>query len=687
MTNCINKFLATFCVTVVLTAAQASAQNMVDVYFIAGQSNAGNLGEINSYDVQGYNGYNAADFNEQVEAGFTLYFGRIRDRSGFFSNGTPRVGGPVTDFVENFVESELDATNYSVDNIAIQLNAEFGNDIGIFSYGRNGRALANITDESWFPGTVSEPFNDELYGAFQIWSQDRLNEIEAGPDGVAGTADDQVATVRGIFWFQGENDSDDAGARAAYQTNFENLIARFRADFNNPELPIVASHIRELNSNDASINQSLDAVAANDDFVSTIDISDASIYTPVSPSDVHLNAEGFLVIANDFAEQMLALQSGAVIEPEPEPEPTPAGLAFVIDAPTDVLFGTPNGETPQGTASSQGAFGFRMNAADGPDLAGTRGRGQSFLFATGDGLTHDIGSLSVSLNGPADDAGFRPEGQIELTIFQWDSNDPDNFDSWDSGTGAEFTTGHTELFRQSFPILSTDSWTNSDLLQITFVPGQLQLTDGTAYGFFFRYTLDSLLDEAGDPLNEDVSIAFDTRQDNGIAGALLSTNPAGSFEMADNTQSGRDMNFFFTAGEPAADVLGDFDGNGVVDCADLDGYIGNIGSSVAGVTGGLANLDFDLDDTITEEDAEMVIQTLVATSNGFTGTFLGDLNCDGTVDVLGDAFALVGNLGSMVMSYANGDINFDGNVSVLGDAFTLIGNLGMSNEPTTIVLP
>ena len=98
-------------------------------------------------------------------------------------------------------------------------------------------------------------------------------------------------------------------------------------------------------------------------------------------------------------------------------------------------------------------------------------------------------------------------------------------------------------------------------------------------------------------------------------------------------------------------------------------------------------MDFDLDDTITEEDAEMVIQTLVATSNGFTGTFLGDLNCDGTVDVLGDAFALVGNLGSMVMSYANGDINFDGNVSVLGDAFTLIGNLGMSNEPTTIVLP
>ena len=90
----INKSIAGFCVAIALSTAQASAQNVVDVYFIAGQSNAGNLGEINSYDVQGYNGYNAADFNEQVEAGFTLYFGRIRDRSGFFSNGAPRVGNP-----------------------------------------------------------------------------------------------------------------------------------------------------------------------------------------------------------------------------------------------------------------------------------------------------------------------------------------------------------------------------------------------------------------------------------------------------------------------------------------------------------------------------------------------------------------------------------------------------------------
>ena len=61
------------------------------------------------------------------------------------------------------------------------------------------------------------------------------------------------------------------------------------------------------------------------------------------------------------------------------------------------------------------------------------------------------------------------------------------------------------------------------------------------------------------------------------------------------------------------------------------------------------------------------------------GTFLGDFNCDGEVDVLNDAFILVGSLGSSVMSYSDGDANLDGTVDVLDDAFVLVGNLGMSN--------
>ena len=136
-------------------------------------------------------------------------------------------------------------------------------------------------------------------------------------------------------------------------------------------------------------------------------------------------------------------------------------------------------------------------------------------------------------------------------------------------------------------------------------------------------------------------------------------------------------NFEIAVTTVATDLLGDFNLDDVVDCADLDGYIGNIGEAADGP---LVALDIDGNGTLDASDADTHITTLIETSNGAVGTFAGDLNCDGTVDVLGDAFALVASLGSAVTMYSQGDINFDGEVDVLGDAFELIANLGMSNE-------
>ena len=128
-------------------------------------------------------------------------------------------------------------------------------------------------------------------------------------------------------------------------------------------------------------------------------------------------------------------------------------------------------------------------------------------------------------------------------------------------------------------------------------------------------------------------------------------------------------------------VVGDSDGDMDVDCDDLDSYVGNLDTSVAGSTG-LANLDIDGDEMLTLEDANEAITTLVVTSNGITGTFPGDFDCNGTVDVLNDAFVLVGNLGGPDTMYSEGDANFDGFVDILGDAFILVGNLGESNTAT-----
>lgn len=66
-------------------------------------------------------------------------------------------------------------------------------------------------------------------------------------------------------------------------------------------------------------------------------------------------------------------------------------------------------------------------------------------------------------------------------------------------------------------------------------------------------------------------------------------------------------------------------------------------------------------------------------SSRFHVAMQGDVNLNGAVDVLNDAFAFVGNLGTEQSAlWSDGDFNGDGSVNVLGDAFGLVSNLGQS---------
>jgi hypothetical protein len=125
----------------------------------------------------------------------------------------------------------------------------------------------------------------------------------------------------------------------------------------------------------------------------------------------------------------------------------------------------------------------------------------------------------------------------------------------------------------------------------------------------------------------------------------------------------------------------DFNDDNNVDADDLDFYQGKIGQPAFVDT----KLDLDQDGMITLDDRNYLIKNFIPTPLG-TGTFPGDINLDGKVNVLGDAFILVGNLG-LAGGYADGDLNGDGIVNVLGDAFILVGNLNMSNDPNADQLP
>ena len=123
-------------------------------------------------------------------------------------------------------------------------------------------------------------------------------------------------------------------------------------------------------------------------------------------------------------------------------------------------------------------------------------------------------------------------------------------------------------------------------------------------------------------------------------------------------------------------IAGDFNNDGVVDGTDVDFYVGNLGQPATGAT---AQLDLDGDGQVTLADHDSHVTTLAETSNGITGALLGDVNLDGAVDVLTDAFALVANLGQNAISRSQGDLDANGFVDVLSDAFRLVGQLGQSN--------
>ena len=289
--------------------------------------------------------------------------------------------------------------------------------------------------------------------------------------------------------------------------------------------------------------------------------------------------------------------------------------------------------------SNDGTYGSEIFGADNP------------------GANQDQDSLRILQGAPGQErellVNITAADTLNFSTFHFDAGNnpnPSNGDTYSNVTVSFIDGAGVETIL-----------TDGDSRSLLSVPGDGSQSSATGNW------LDLDFDASGFSLAAGESGAFRLR--------FFDTNP---FNLAQPTLAAAVHldNIAITAVEPSATASGDFDGNGVVDCVDLDGYVGNIGTPATGMH---AALDIDMDETLTEDDANSTIMNLVVTSNGITGTFPGDFDCNGTVDVLGDAFALIANLGSTVTSYSAGDTNFDGTVDVLSDAFALIANLGNTN--------
>ena len=203
-------------------------------------------------------------------------------------------------------------------------------------------------------------------------------------------------------------------------------------------------------------------------------------------------------------------------------------------------------------------------------------------------------------------------------------------------------------------------------------PGTLVIAGATAISGYQDWSIlyrdDSFFNRffEGEPAIDQQRLA-----DNGVLSVFI--QEGNSSDSGVTTSDLHVLDFDVPSALPA--LAGDFDMDGDVDADDIDFYSGNLGLAAVG---DLAPLDLDGDQFVTLADHDLHITTLVQISNVQTGTLIGDVNLDGSVDVLGDGFVLIANLGSTSGGYANGDLNADLAVNVLGDGFRLISNLGLT---------
>lgn len=154
-------------------------------------------------------------------------------------------------------------------------------------------ACGGSSIDSWTPGgyhdqTKSHPYDDALARARR-----------AQQDGV----------LKAILWHQGESDSGPAKA-AQHEKKLTALIARFRSDLNEPDLPFIIGQLgqfpaRPWNEGRKTIDAAHQAVARQDPrvrFVTTEDLT--------SHDDLHFDTPSLRILAQRYAEAYLDILAG-----------------------------------------------------------------------------------------------------------------------------------------------------------------------------------------------------------------------------------------------------------------------------------------------------------------------------------------------------------------------------------------
>lgn len=252
----------------ILTFSQLYA---IDVYIVAGQSNGWNISKLR------------ADPKSDQPDQFKVYY-----------YGMKCVSEPSSSSFK--LLKNLDK-NYGGYGLANALREHAQDDIVFIQYCRCGAPI-HKTDArmSWYPGDDPQNgqiFNEGLYNLFTVYLEHAKEELK--------NKYNKNWNFKGLFWHQGESESNSAKTIEKYPQNLKNLITRFRMDLG-PQLKIVAAHIRELKENDRQINRILDQVSKADPNFAVVQSNDLTFR---SEKDVHFNEKGAINLGKRMAKAMV----------------------------------------------------------------------------------------------------------------------------------------------------------------------------------------------------------------------------------------------------------------------------------------------------------------------------------------------------------------------------------------------
>lgn len=246
-----------------ITAVDRAAA--IDVYIVAGQSNAWRLSYIDEYP------------------------GRTDHHKVYYF---PMACGSRPKTATLKILHSIHSSIYGA-GMAKSLLGYAAADIVVMQYCVCGASLQDKIN--WYPG--DDPANGQvnaegLYASFLAALKDA--QLQTEKQGLKWN-------VRGLFWHQGESDAQ--GNAAAYGANLRKLFGLFRRDLGD-SLPIVAGHIRDLDDQHRTVNAALDAIADDDPLVSSVRSSDLEFE---SATDVHFSVQGCQELGRRMVTAMIQL--------------------------------------------------------------------------------------------------------------------------------------------------------------------------------------------------------------------------------------------------------------------------------------------------------------------------------------------------------------------------------------------